>query len=345
MTAIPEPFIDGNPNPEYIQWMQLSDENYHSDRFFINSTVIKKSFNCMAQAAAHILGIQDLPHIDIKAALAGSLFHTKVLQPHLVEQFLKDNQEDMLSSKETVDHAAGCDTKCKCPQKKLKSGGFAKTKEHVPGCDKKCKCPRYREVYAEFKHIDTVVEVLRRHEAQTPELAYALKGDAEKVMVGQIAGVWCKAKFDIVYANGIEDSHITDLKTAANFHSKWDEARRCRVSWYDFLNYTEQLAFYREIFMLNTGYYPRSCYIVGMSKETIPDIDFLNFAYRPDPLTGGSIWNVKMKSITEQLEGLRYLMSRGEIVDGVPSCGRCKYCRTSKVLIGATVIDGSDYGT
>ena len=345
-----EAFIDGKVNPDYIKWMEMDDENYHSDTEFINSSNIKQSLNCMDAVLAQRRGEHKIT-ISKTAALAGTLFHVSVLDPQKKEAFIVANDSDMRSSTGKINHAENCDKKCTCPWANDKM----LTKKHIAGCSKRCSCPKLCELKSDFQNVDRMVKRLEEHQSYDAELKFALSGQKEVVLVAQIEGIWCKCKIDVM-----GDGHITDLKSSKNFHTHYDEQQRQRVNWYERYRYVTQMAFYREIFKINFGEYPE-VYIVGISKEFYSDIEFLKF-HKDWPIyetrselqdnganglveveveyTSWYRWELEMHQIKEQLTTIS-MATNNDI--GADRCEKCDWCRKTKKLNGATIVGSPKY--
>ena len=327
-----EPLLEtGEVNPEYIARMEQDDEFYFADTFFKSSTIIKQSIKC-ADAALAILRGDHKVMIAKDTALSGTLFHKKVLEPHTVANFLFDHREDIQTKNEIVKHVPGCDEKCRCQPTYIKTGKNAgklgKNRTHYEGCTKKCDCPRRREIKKPFQNIDIMVQTLEEQKSACKELASALDGKAEKVLVGKVGGHWCKAKLDLHFfsADASRPGFINDLKTAGNFFSKYDAEVKSRVEWYDELNYVIQMAFYRALYIVVYGKPPEHVYITGVSKQDPPMLDFIDFQVD---------WNIEMNTVYGQLDMLEHFKENSE---GAKRCGACAWCRKSQVIKQARTI-------
>lgn len=169
-----------------------------------------------------------------------------------------------------------------------------------------------------------------------------IAGKAQEIRTGYIAGVPFKIKIDslldfeqctdIVEAfpkclpyMGFAPGAIVDYKVMQSFEPRW-VAGLGRVSFIEAWGYDLQMAVYREI----EGH-DLPCFIAGLTKEDATDMEL--FAMQEDILA-------ERLMLVEELAP-RYQAIKASKIEP-ERCGRCDYCRTTKVLDGP--VDYTTYG-
>ena len=151
---------------------------------------------------------------------------------------------------------------------------------------------------------------IARIEKEPAALEY-LEGDKQVIVTGEIEGVPCKGKLDVLH-----EGRIVDLKCMRDFAPIWKDGERL-----DFIRawgYDIQAYFYTELVRQQTGK-DLPFYILAVTKEASPDIMLVQI---PD-------W-----AITSAGEVVRHYIKR---FDGIKKrkiepnrCGRCAYCKETK---------------
>lgn len=147
-----------------------------------------------------------------------------------------------------------------------------------------------------------------------------LQGDKQVIITGEIEGVPCKGKLDVLH-----DDRIVDLKCMRDFAPVWKDGERL-----DFIRawgYDIQAFFYTELARQQYGK-DLPFYILAVTKEVSPDLMLIEI---PDWL------------INSAGEVVRYFIKR---FDGIKKheiepkrCGRCAYCKETKRLTGPMPYD------
>ena len=140
-----------------------------------------------------------------------------------------------------------------------------------------------------------------------------LEGDKQVIATGEIEGVPCKGKLDVLH-----DDRIVDLKCMRDFAPIWKDGERL-----DFIRawgYDIQAFFYTELVRQQTGK-TLPFYILAVTKEASPDLMLVEI---PD-------WLIKSAG-----EVVRHYIKR---FDGIKKheiepnrCGHCAYCKETKVI-------------
>ena len=140
-----------------------------------------------------------------------------------------------------------------------------------------------------------------------------LEGDKQVIATGEIEGVPCKGKLDVLH-----DDRIVDLKCMRDFAPIWKDGERL-----DFIRawgYDIQAFFYTELVRQQFGK-DLPFYILAVTKEASPDLMLVEI---PD-------WLIKSAG-----EVVRHYIKR---FDGIKKheiepnrCGHCAYCKETKVI-------------
>lgn len=100
-------------------------------------------------------------------------------------------------------------------------------------------------------------QAVHRHEVARQLLD---EGRAELVARCLYRGVWCQIRCDWLTPSGV----LVDLKTCRDIGRFCDDALR--------FDYPHQLAFYRRVLCLATGYHPQDVYLIGVEKTLRPQV-------------------------------------------------------------------------
>lgn len=178
---------------------------------------------------------------------------------------------------------------------------------------------------AEYVQAEKLIERAERD----PLFCKYLSGEKQKIMTGEYGGCKWKIKMDSYH----EGKAIVDLKVVASIReAKWTK----ETGYLDFVRYWGydiQGAVYQEIVRQNTGK-KLPFYIAALSKEKEPDIEIIQVSdiYLQDALARVEAHLPRVLAVKDGREPPK-------------RCGRCEYCKRTKVLrkpigIGELMIDG-----
>lgn len=160
---------------------------------------------------------------------------------------------------------------------------------------------------------------IQRIERDTVALEY-LEGDKQVIVTGEIEGVPCKGKLDVLAGN-----RIVDLKCMRDFEPRYINGERL-----DFIRawgYDIQAYFYTELVRQQYGE-RMPFYILAVTKETSPDLMLVEI---PD-------WLIRSAGeVVRHYIGRFDAIKRHEIEPR--RCGRCAYCKETKKLTGPMPYD------
>lgn len=168
------------------------------------------------------------------------------------------------------------------------------------------------ELKAEYKMAN---KMIARCEASSYFMQY-LSGEKQVIMTGYLFGTEWKIKMD----SYIPDVLIADLKTTSKLNDQWKVLDYGWVCFVEYWGYTVQLAVYQKIVEINTGK-KLPCYIAAVTKEEYPDIEIIG---------------IPQSDLDHALNGVEMNMSSvlavksGEVEPF--RCGKCNYCKSTKVL-------------
>lgn len=138
-----------------------------------------------------------------------------------------------------------------------------------------------------------------------------LDGEKQVIVTGEILGVPCKGKLDVLH-----DDRIVDLKCMRDFLPVWKDGERL-----DFIRawgYDIQAYFYTELVRQVTGK-TLPFYILAVTKEASPDLLLVEI---PDWL------------ITSAGEVVKHYINRFDLIKKHEieprRCGKCAYCKETK---------------
>lgn len=168
------------------------------------------------------------------------------------------------------------------------------------------------ELKSDYRHAEKMIERVKRD-------AYFMRGmDGAKqvIMTGNISGVPFKIKID-----SLREDSIVDLKTCKDFEGVWNDVTRKREHFISYWSYDIQGACYQAIVEQNTGLH-LPFFIFAVTKEK-PEPD-INSWWIPDNLLESKLGFVK--SLINRFDSIK----KGKLKP--TRCGKCAYCRSTKVL-------------
>ncbi len=155
---------------------------------------------------------------------------------------------------------------------------------------------------------------IRRLESDETAMEY-LRGEKQVIVTGEIEGVPCKGKLDV-----LGDNRIVDLKCMRDFEPKYKDGER--LDFIRYWGYDIQAYFYTELvrqqYKVNLPFY-----ILAVTKEASPDLMLVEI---PDWLINSA--GEVVKHYIKRFDDIK----RGEIQP--KRCGRCSFCKETKVLNG-----------
>ena len=178
---------------------------------------------------------------------------------------------------------------------------------------------------ADYIHAEKIIERAERDKL----FCKYMSGEKQVIMTGEYGGCKWKIKMD----SYLERKAIVDLKVVASIRdAKWTK----ETGYLDFVRYWGydiQGAIYQEIVRQNTGL-RLPFYVAALSKEREPDIEIIHVS------------DAYLESALSVVDTLLPEVLRAKNGDREPKrCGRCDYCRRTKVLrkpigIGELMMDG-----
>lgn len=163
----------------------------------------------------------------------------------------------------------------------------------------------------ELKQTYEVCEsAISRIEKDETALEY-LKGEKQVIVTGEIEGVPCKGKLDV-----LGDGRVVDLKCMRDFETKYKDGER--LDFIRYWGYDIQAYFYTELVKQQYGE-KLPFYILAVTKEVSPDLMLVEL---PDWLinSAGEVVRHYIKRFDD--------IKRGEIQP--KRCGRCSFCKETK---------------
>lgn len=147
-----------------------------------------------------------------------------------------------------------------------------------------------------------------------------LQGDKQVIITGEIEGVPCKGKLDVLH-----DDRIVDLKCMRDFAPVWKDGERL-----DFIRawgYDIQAFFYTELVRQQYGK-DLPFYILAVTKEASPDLMLVEI---PD-------WLINSAGEVVQHYIKRFDAIKKHEIEP-KRCGKCAYCKETKKLTGPMPYD------
>jgi len=179
---------------------------------------------------------------------------------------------------------------------------------------------RNGELMAKFTHANDLID---RVEADELMMQF-LTGDKQKIFTADLFGVPWKIKTDV-----FDGKRIVDLKVVKDFEPIYKEGFG-RMSWIEYWGYDIQGAVYQRVIEAVTGE-KLPFYIVAVTKEKTPDIDVIELPQ--------STLDTALKVVEAKIDRFD-LVKMGEI--DADRCGRCEYCKQTKVLTTPTIYEGTE---
>ena len=176
------------------------------------------------------------------------------------------------------------------------------------------------ELYAKFEHASEIIDKVE----EQPLMVEFLKGDKQVIMTADLFDVPWKIKMDVF--NG---ERIVDLKCVKDFEPMYKEGSG-KVSWIEYWGYDIQGAIYQKVVELNTGK-KLPFYLVAVTKEKIPDVAVIEIKQH--------VLDTALKIVEAKIDRFD-LVKLGEIEP--ERCGKCEYCKQTKVLTEPTIYESEE---
>lgn len=189
---------------------------------------------------------------------------------------------------------------------------------------------------SDYQQADKIIERIERD----PLAAMLMEGEKQKIVKGYIGGFPFRAKMDIwierEHAGKIAERYpalkdmaeaggaIVDLKIMKDFEPMYRQEEG-RISFVEYWRYDLQMAIYQELIKRDRGV-TVPCYILAATKQNPPDLTLVKI---PQELLDFNLMQLK-KRLPDIDEVKRGVVEPDE-------CGKCAWCRQTKVLIGPTV--------
>ena len=175
------------------------------------------------------------------------------------------------------------------------------------------------ELLAKFEHANKIIERAERD----PLIKKYLTGDKQTIFTGELFGVPWKIKIDVY--NG---ERIVDLKTVRDFADIYDIGYGWR-SWIEYWGYDVQGAIYQKIEQIATGRdEPLPFYLAAVTKERVPDIAVVRIPQH--------VLDAAYRLVEAKIE--RFDLIKTGDVEPI-RCGKCDFCKETKVLIEPEVYE------
>ena len=171
---------------------------------------------------------------------------------------------------------------------------------------------RTGELKADYRKADELIARIERD----PLMMEYMTGLKQVIMAAELFDVPWKIKIDVHGGD-----KIVDLKVVKDFEPLYKDGFG-RVSWIEYWGYDIQGAIYQKIEQIYSGRVePLPFYIVAVTKEKVPDIAVVQIPQH--------VLDTALKIVESKIDRFD-LVKHGEIKP--ERCGKCDYCKASKVL-------------
>lgn len=185
-----------------------------------------------------------------------------------------------------------------------------------------------KELKAEFKTCDNVIEVIKNDEL----FMMALSGEKERLFSGTFAGAEWKILIDSYFPS---ERRFCDLKILKAIRDKfWNDEVRAYENVFEHRGYYTQVALYAEIERVANGRSENDYFepfIAVATKEKYPDHEIISFACEEEPFP----FFVE-RQLMEVAQNMPRLISVKNGSVEPKRCGNCDYCKKTKKLTGTT---------
>ena len=191
------------------------------------------------------------------------------------------------------------------------------------------------ELRADFRQAQEIIALIQ----SDPLLMAMMEGEQQKIVTGEIYGVPFRGKLDVLVSADscreiaalypemaeelmLADGAIVDLKIMRDLEPVWVPGAG-RMSFVQAWRYDLQLAIYQQLLGQRLP-----CYLVVATKEKTPDKALIHIPQY--------MLDAALKAAESAIKRTDYLKHHPE--DAEP-CGRCEWCKTTKVISGAIDAD------
>lgn len=175
------------------------------------------------------------------------------------------------------------------------------------------------QLKANFKVADLMIETLKNDKM----CMFALEGENEVLMTGELFGVPWKIKIDCYNPAG---NRFSDLKTVKDIRERHYVEGKGWVSFIEKFGYVTQLAVYSEIERQNrNGEEWLDSYIVAVSKQDPPDKEII--------MIDEESLRMELMEVEKNMERIKGIK---EGIVEPKRCNTCNYCRMTKKVSAVT---------
>ena len=173
--------------------------------------------------------------------------------------------------------------------------------------------------YAHFEKADNIIERIKKDKL----FMEFLSGEQQKIFTAEMFGTKWKCKLDSYH----KGKCIVDLKCVEDIYKTFYVRDLGHLNFIEYWGYTTQLAIYQKIVELNTGE-KLPCYICAVDKTEHPAIEIIQ---------------IPNEKLAQELSLIEYdvkhalALKNGEIEP--TRCGKCGYCKDTKILTSPIMLD------
>ena len=172
---------------------------------------------------------------------------------------------------------------------------------------------------AEYKKADEMIERAKKDKL----FMEFISGEPQKIFTAEMFGTKWKCKLDSYH----KGKCIVDLKCVADIYQSFWVKDAGQMNFIEYWGYITQLAIYQKVVELNTGE-KLPCFICAIDKTESPAIEIIQIP------NDRMAWELSLVEydVKHALE-----LKSGEIEP--IRCGKCSYCKETKVLTSPIVLD------
>ncbi|GAK09605.1 PD-(D/E)XK nuclease-like domain-containing protein [Geomicrobium sp. JCM 19038] len=180
--------------------------------------------------------------------------------------------------------------------------------------------------YSDFEIADRMIDAVKNDSF----CMHAMDGEKEVIYTAELFGAPWKIKVDSI---NHQRRTFTDLKTTQDLYKRyWSTKYEGWVSFIEAWDYVLQMALYRRVIAENTGefYDP---YVVAVTKENPVNKAVIHFER--------SRFDFEMEYIEHHMDRLISVKQENE---EPKQCGKCEYCRQTKMINGTIEVGDLIHG-
>lgn len=173
--------------------------------------------------------------------------------------------------------------------------------------------------YADFQKADNIIARCQKDKL----FMQFMSGEPQKIFTAELFGTEWKCKIDSYH----ENKCIVDLKVVEDIYKDFYVKDFGVMNFIDYWGYSGQLAVYQKIVELNTGK-KLPCYIAAVDKTSSPAIEIIQI---PDD---------KLKYELSLIDfDIQHILDVKNGIIEPTRCGKCDYCKETKVLTAPITLD------